>query len=88
MLAVPSGGLGLLGVGIDELNAMAVGSPGFTGAIHFSVDRFAVGAPISGALTVEAVAGQAAGDVYVSGNILSAIRVPINALAANQYING
>jgi hypothetical protein len=69
---------------------MTLGTPGFVGQIHFSVDRFSVGAPPTYAPDVvdEAFFGQAAGDVFVSGNVLSAVRVPLNTLASNQDMNG
>jgi hypothetical protein len=86
VLAVPAGALGLLGLGFDDVNAMAVGSPGFIGQVHFSVDRASTGvAPSYGP---DVLSEAAAGDVFVIGNLLAGIRLPLNSLAYNQDING
>jgi hypothetical protein len=89
VFVLPAGALGLLGLGIDELDAMAVGTPGFLGALHFSVDRFSAGVPVFAPdVASEAAAGQQAGDIYVTGSILAPVRLALNALGYNQDILG
>jgi hypothetical protein len=63
---VPAGGLGLVGAGIDELNAMTVGAP-LGPLVFFSVDRASAGVPVSTFdVGGQAALGQAAGDVFVA----------------------
>ena len=67
-VATPAGALGLPPA--DELDAMTTGAPVDPLAIFFSVDRGAAGLPPGGPapdVFSEALAGQAAGDVFVSG---------------------
>lgn len=76
-LAVPAGGMGLLGAPFDELDAITSGGP--IGLLHFSVDRFSFGVPVfHSSVFSEAGAGQQAGDVYIAGAL------PTNVLAFNQ----
>jgi hypothetical protein len=83
-ILVPPPGLGLIGAPIDELNAIT--TPGEMGLMHISVDRFSVGVPgFPPDVASEAAAGQAAGDIYVTGNFTTPVpRLPLNALAYNQ----
>jgi hypothetical protein len=84
-LVVPAGGLGLIGFGVDELNAMTTGSPP-SGLIFFSVDRATAGVasvPATVDVSVEAAVGQAAGDIFVSPG-----RSGPNILATNQDLMG
>lgn len=81
-VATPAAALGLPAGLPDELDAMTTGAPVDPLAIFFSVDRSAVGLPLGGGVFSEAAAGQAAGDVYVSGG------GGTNALVFNQDILG
>jgi len=83
-VATPAAALGLPPGLPNELDAMTTGAPVDPLAIFFSVDRAAVGLPGGPAPDVfsEASAGQAAGDVFVSGG------GGTNTLVFNQDILG
>jgi hypothetical protein len=79
-VVTPAGALGLSPG--DELDAMTSGAPVDPLAIFFSVDRAATGLVLGGDVFSEALAGQAAGDVFVSGG------GGTNTLVFNQDILG
>jgi hypothetical protein len=79
-VATLAGALGLSPT--DELDAVTIGGPVDPLAIFFSVDRAAAGLPLAGDVFTEAAAGQAAGDVFVSGG------GGTNTLVFNQDILG
>jgi hypothetical protein len=81
-LATPAGALGLPPGLPDELDAITTGAPVDPLAIFFSVDRAATGLLVGGDVFSEALAGQAAGDIFVSGGGGS------NTLVFNQDILG